>query len=100
MFIRAKETGKLRVTYWREDGSSTTFVGGKRTWRNQNPGNIIAGQFANEHGAIGKAGGFAVFPTPDVGHRALIDLLHTQTYQRLTMRMPAVSVGLVEGLRG
>ncbi len=85
MFIRANETGKLRVTYWREDGSSATFIGGKRTWRNNNPGNIMAGKFANTHGAIGKAGGFATFPSPEIGHQALIDLLNTQTYQRLSI---------------
>lgn len=45
-FIKAKQTGKQRVTYWNEDGSSETRVGGNWTWRNLNPGNIGAGAWA------------------------------------------------------
>jgi hypothetical protein len=75
MFIRAKQTGKQSVTYWNEDGSNVTHYGGNWTWRNQNPGNIGAGAWANRHGAIGKAGGFAVFPSYEVGRVAIFDLL-------------------------
>jgi hypothetical protein len=75
MYLKAKQTGKQSVTYWSEDGSSVTRQGGNWTWRNQNPGNIGAGAWANRHGAIGKAGGFAVFPDYDTGRKAIFDLL-------------------------
>ncbi len=71
MFIKAKQTGKQHVTYWNEDGSSETRVGGDWAWRNQNPGNIGGGKWADRHGAIGKAGGFAVFPTYESGKSAI-----------------------------
>ena len=37
--------------YVQYDGSIN--VGGSRSWRDNNPGNIVAGAFANVHGAIG-----------------------------------------------
>lgn len=44
--------------------------------RNNNPGNIQAGPFANAHGAIGTDGDFAIFKSMQDGIRASIDLLH------------------------
>lgn len=54
--------------------------GGSRTprgIRNNNPGNIKAGQFANQHGAIGSDGDFATFASMQDGIRAAIALLHS-----------------------
>lgn len=48
---------------------------GDLNWRNNNPGNIRAGSFANSQGAIGSAGGFAVFPTLQAGRTAMQNLL-------------------------
>jgi len=81
VFIRAKETGPLEVTYYRADGSSVLFRDGTRTWRNQNPGNIGAGKLADKFGAIGRAGGFAIFPDRQIGRRAIFRLLKTPKYQ-------------------
>lgn len=75
MFIKATQTAKRSVAYLSEDGSSETRVGGDWTWRNQNPGNLGAGAWANRHGAIGKAGVFAVFPDYDTGKQAIFELL-------------------------
>lgn len=83
MFVKAKETGNKRVTYWSSDESTTIYVGGNRTWRNQNPGNIGAGGWANRHGTIGKAGGFAVFPNYDIGRTAIFSLLAGPDYINL-----------------
>ena len=81
LFVRAQETGFKEVTCWRVDGSSVRFIGGSRAWRNQNPGNIIsAGNFAKDHGAIGSAGGFAVFQNYETGKAALFSLLKTKKY--------------------
>ncbi|MGK5085525.1 DUF3892 domain-containing protein [Bdellovibrionota bacterium FG-1] len=85
MFTKAKQTGKSSVTYWNEDGSSITRQGGNWTWRNQNPGNIEGGAWANRHGAIGKAGGFAVFPDYDTGRTAIFSLLQGQDYKNQTI---------------
>jgi hypothetical protein len=60
-------------------------VGGSPAWRNNNPGNIRAGDFADQHGAIGTDGGFAVFPTPETGQQALGSLLQSPTYQSQTV---------------
>ncbi|MCP5467822.1 MAG: hypothetical protein H7A32_00960 [Deltaproteobacteria bacterium] len=59
--------------------------GGTRAWRNNNPGNIRNGKFADNHGAIGEAGGFAVFPDEVTGESALVSLLKTTTYQNLSI---------------
>jgi len=43
---------------------------GARNWRNNNPGNIEFGPFAEANGAIGSDGRFAVFPTYEAGRAA------------------------------
>jgi uncharacterized membrane protein YgcG len=60
-------------------------VGGDRNWRDNNPGNIEAGAFADAHGAIGSDGRFAIFPDADTGMRALQSLLTSSSYQGLTI---------------
>jgi RHS repeat-associated protein len=52
-------------------------IGGSLSWRNNNPGNIIYGQWATAHGAIRKSATskFAVFPNESSGMQALKDLL-------------------------
>jgi hypothetical protein len=81
----ALEESKLRVGIYFPDGSSLMRINGSRAWRNNNPGNIRSGSFANNHGAIGKAGGFAVFPDETTGGQASIALLKTSTYANLTI---------------
>lgn len=48
---------------------------GTRAWRNNNPGNIEAGDYANSLGAVGSDGRFAVFPSYDAGRKAKEKLL-------------------------
>ncbi len=48
---------------------------GTRAWRNNNPGNIEYGPFAQSMGAVGTDGRFAVFPTYEQGRRAKAQLL-------------------------
>jgi RHS repeat-associated protein len=72
------------VTY-RYGGYFEVWSGGTRSWRNNNPGNIRAGDFANQQGAIGQAGGFAVFPDYQTGRAALGALLQTGVYSNLTI---------------
>ncbi len=56
--------------------------GGSLAWRNNNPGNIRRGAFAEAHGAYpGKVNaGFAIFPTHDQGFAAIADLLKEPLY--------------------
>lgn len=79
------EPSKGAVTIHKPDGSSETRTGGSRAWRNNNPGNLRAGTFANNHGAIGSAGGFAVFPDEETGDAASAALLRTPTYSGLSV---------------
>lgn len=65
-------------------------IGGSRSWRNNNPGNITHGPFAKSHGAIGKDyGGMAVFPTMKAGEKAQDALWDDPKYQALTIREAA-----------
>lgn len=61
--------------------------GGSLAWRNNNPGNIRNGSFAESHGAYaGKSSsGFAVFPTYEQGAAAIVELLKTPTYSGKTI---------------
>lgn len=73
------------VIYTNADGSKTRRTSGTRAWRNNNPGNIRYGKFAQQHGAIGQAGGFAVFPDEATGMNAIKSLLRTNSYRDLTI---------------
>ncbi len=56
-----------------------------RCRRNNNPGNIEAGRFADAHGAAGSDGRFAIFPSPEAGFGALRALLSGPAYHGLTV---------------
>lgn len=81
---RATESSK-DVIYENSDGTKYRRTGGSRAWRNFNPGNIRYSQFARRMGAIGRAGGFAVFPDEETGMRAIGALLRSDSYNKLTV---------------
>ena len=56
------------------DGSVVRRTGA-RNWRNNNPGNIRKGDYANSMGAIGDDGAFAVFPDYETGRKAKESLI-------------------------
>lgn len=61
-------------------------MGGSRSWRNNNPGNIEYGPFARSMGATGTDGRFAVFPDYKSGRNAQEKLLFEgQNYKNLTL---------------
>lgn len=80
-FVKAKYMGNKTVRYETENGELIDYKGGTWTWRNNNPDNIIKSPFANSEGSIGDAGGFAVFPSYEIGENALRVLLKTKKYQ-------------------
>ena len=73
------------VVYTTADGRRVRRTGGTRAWRNLNPGNIRSAEFSRHAGAIGQAGGFAVFPDEETGTRAISSLLRGQSYNNLTI---------------
>jgi hypothetical protein len=103
-FIRAEEGSKNSVIYYDEDGNKLIRYWKKhedepvdqastRSWRNNNPGNHVIGDFARRNGAIGHAGSvpgtrskFAVYPDYATGRKAQAKLLKgNQTYIDLTL---------------
>lgn len=73
------------VVYTTADGRRVRRTGGTRAWRNLNPGNIRYSEFSRKAGAIGQAGGFAVFPDEETGTRAVSSLLRGKSYNNLTI---------------
>ncbi|HEY2811470.1 MAG TPA: hypothetical protein VGJ00_08805 [Rhabdochlamydiaceae bacterium] len=92
-FIKAKEgppnvaSTIYTVQYFDENGNLVIRSDGSKAWRNNNPGNMVyhSRGFAVRHGAIGSAGGMAVFPDESTGRKALIALLKTSDYQKLSI---------------
>jgi hypothetical protein len=79
------ENSRNEIAINNPDGSTEIRTGGSRSWRNNNPGNIVAGSFADNHGTIGEAGGFAVFPDEQTGQDASTALLQSPAYSDLTI---------------
>jgi hypothetical protein len=71
---------KLTVTYVDDKGEITIYKEGKRSWRNNNMGNIVKGPFAKRHESIGDDGTFAIFPDYETGRSAERSLLTGPTY--------------------
>ncbi|MCL2538475.1 MAG: hypothetical protein FWF34_01785 [Alphaproteobacteria bacterium] len=84
-YVKAYAGNGTDVIYEKPCGGREIWSGGTRAWRNNNPGNIRNGAFTNARGAIGVAGGFAVFPDYDTGFAALCALLRTPNYQKLNL---------------
>jgi len=82
--VRAMERRK-DVLYVMNTGDTICRRGGTRAWRNMNPGCLRYADFAKDNGAIGKCGGFAVFPDEQTGRAALIALLRSDTYNKLSI---------------
>ncbi|KJR43462.1 hypothetical protein MCHI_000622 [Candidatus Magnetoovum chiemensis] len=73
---KVDETGERYVRYIHYDGTDSYNMGGRVAWRNNNPGNIKCGNFANEYGAVGcDRSGFAIFPAWEKGTQAKASLL-------------------------
>jgi RHS repeat-associated protein len=71
------------VTVTQTNGSAETRIGGSRSWRNRNPGNMRSGIAG--HPAVGRNNGFAVFADDQAGRGAMIANLQSPRYQSLTV---------------
>lgn len=85
-FIKATSGPKGSVIYESKDGRKFCYSKGNWTWRNNNPGNLVPGEVSKRNGAIGKAGGFAIFPDYATGHQALLDLLKNTYYKEFNLK--------------
>jgi hypothetical protein len=83
-YISATGSGTT-VIYTKQNGDQDIYSGGSKAWRNNNPGNLRAGEFSNTHGAIGAANGMAIFPDRETGENALRSLLSGPTYSNLSV---------------
>lgn len=75
MLVRAVEGKNRTAIYIFSDGHRLIRSGGTWTWRNNNPGAMKRGPRSRRLGAIGGAGGFAVFPDYKTGRDANRTLL-------------------------
>jgi len=77
--------GDRSVTFTQPNGATIQNDGGSLSWRNNNPGNIRSGTFADNHGALGEADGFAVFGSYSAGLLALEALITGPSYSSLSI---------------
>lgn len=75
--IYFNEEGNKLIRYWKRNDEEPIEKASTRSWRNNNPGNHVIGDFARRNGAIGQAGTvpgtkskFAVYPDYDTGRKA------------------------------
>jgi len=73
------------INLWGPNWQSTQVNHGTHPYRDNNPGDIVAGRFVNSQGAIGTDGRFGVFPTAGQGSQALDTLLHGSSYNNLSI---------------
>ena len=75
-----------RVEIKDKDGKTIEVrEGGNINWRNNNPGNIRYSKWSIAHGATGENGGYAVFPSAEIGRKAADDLLRSGGYSKLNI---------------
>ncbi len=78
--VSAQKTGNKEVVYVYPDGTRKKFVGGTLAWRHNNPGNL-----RDAKNKLARIDGFAVFSNYEDGFNALINLLNSNFYQKLTL---------------
>jgi hypothetical protein len=71
------EDGNKLIRFWKSYEGQPVDEASTRSWRNNNPGNLLIGEFSRRNGAIGHAGSipntphkFAVFPDYATGRKA------------------------------
>jgi hypothetical protein len=76
------EEGNKLIRHWKRHDDEPIEEASTRSWRNNNPGNHVMGDFARRNGAIGQAGTmrgakikFAVYPDYETGRKAQAKLL-------------------------
>ena len=119
IWIKAEKGEGLSIVYYDKEGSKMTrrkdpaqgSLKGSKAWRHNNPGNLVIGPHARQHGSIGSASyivigengkertyTFAIFPNYEIGRAAMISLLKGPRYCNLTLNeFPRKYTGVEEG---
>ena len=86
-FLKGASADKDSITFQDQEGKILEKrVGGSRSWRNNNPGNLKYNDWAIKMGAIGQDDqGFAIFPTMDIGTRAAKALMKSEQFASMTI---------------
>ena len=95
-WIKANKGEGLSIEYYDKEGNklicrkdpTPKSLKGSKAWRHNNPGNLVIGPHARQHGAIGSAEyividekgkekkyTFAIFPSYEIGRAAMIAAL-------------------------
>ncbi len=85
--------------YVYQDGTHERYYGGSRSWRNNNPGNVMIGPRAKKYGAIGNDGKFAIFPDYESGRAAMKAVLQKGSWKELTIAEMIAGKKLSNGKR-
>jgi hypothetical protein len=86
MFKSAYGFDDETVFYFDSLGNKYVAQGGSFAWHINNPGLVRSHcHFARKNGSIGSLRGFAVFPRPERGRKALSDLLKAKKYYQSTI---------------
>jgi hypothetical protein len=118
-WIKAEKGEGLSIIYCDKEGNKLTrckdptpnSLKGSKAWRHNNPGNLVQGPHTQKHGAIGSATyitineqgkeqkfTFAIFPSYEVGHKAMLALLKESRYLQLTLKvLPRKYTGVEDG---
>ena len=119
IWIEAKKGEGLSIEYWDKEGNrlirrkdpTKESLKGSKAWRHNNPGNLAMGPHARRHGAIGCASytvinekgkeqkyTFAIFPSYEVGRKAMFALLKEPKFSKLTLEnLPRKYTGVEDG---
>lgn len=85
--VKIREIRKFYLAGDRADNKIEIRTGGSSGWRYHNPGKMAHGDFTRMMGALGSDGELAVFPSYDLGRRAMYIYLFTDasTYKDMTL---------------
>ncbi len=118
-WIRAEKGEGLSIVYYDNEGNklirrkdpTPKSLKGSKAWRHNNPGNLVIGPHARQHGAIGSAEyievdekgkkkkyTFAIFPSYEIGHAAMIALFKEERFLKITLEdLPRKYTGVEDG---
>ena len=90
IYLMAYPQGENTIIYFDKNGNKHIRKGGNLSWRINNPGLVRShSRYASNHGSIGSFQGFAIFPYPERGHRALASWLHSKKYYSASVQTVA-----------
>lgn len=87
MYRIAFQQDENTIVYFDKSGNKHIRKGGNLSWRINNPGLVKShNHYAKSNGSIGSCQGFAIFSSPEQGHKALSAWLHSKKYYNATVQ--------------